>query len=63
VRDRYLNGAVDYQRVLDALLSYQRLQRTRLTALRELFEFRIDLYRALGGGWEMERSNAEIASR
>jgi NodT family efflux transporter outer membrane factor (OMF) lipoprotein len=59
VRDRYVNGAVDYQRVLDALLSYQRLQRTRLTALRQLFEFRIDLYRALGGGWEMERANAE----
>lgn len=62
VRDRYLNGAVDYQRVLDALLSYQRLQRTRLTALRELFEFRIDLYRALGGGWVMERSPAETAA-
>jgi NodT family efflux transporter outer membrane factor (OMF) lipoprotein len=62
VRDRYINGAVDYQRVLDALLSYQRLQRTRLTALRELFEFRIDLYRALGGGWEMERENAKIAA-
>jgi NodT family efflux transporter outer membrane factor (OMF) lipoprotein len=59
VRDRYINGAVDYQRVLDALLSYQSLQRTRLTALRELFEFRIDLYRALGGGWEMERGNAQ----
>lgn len=63
VRDRYINGAVDYQRVLDSLLSYQRLQRTRLTALRELFEFRIDLYRALGGGWEMERPNTGLASR
>ncbi|MDT8443419.1 MAG: TolC family protein [Desulfuromonadales bacterium] len=55
IRDRYLNGAVDYQRVLSALLSNQLLQRTQLTARRELFVNRIDLCRALAGGWEMSR--------
>ncbi|BCR06462.1 membrane protein [Desulfuromonas versatilis] len=55
VRDRYTKGAVDYQRVLDALLSHQQLQRTRLSAQRELIQNRIDLYRALGGGWELAR--------
>lgn len=55
IRDRYLNGAEDYQRVLGALLSSQLLQRTQLSARRELFENRISLCRALAGGWEMSR--------
>ncbi len=55
VRDRYLKGAVDYQRVLDALLSQQQLQRSLLTARQEQIQYRINLCLALGGGWEMER--------
>ena len=55
IRDRYLNGAEDYQRVLGALLSNQLLQRTQLSARRELFVNRINLCRALAGGWEMTR--------
>jgi NodT family efflux transporter outer membrane factor (OMF) lipoprotein len=55
IRDRYLNGAEDYQRVLISLLSEQQLQRTQMTAHRELFENRINLCRALAGGWEMTR--------
>jgi outer membrane protein TolC len=53
VRDRYLNGAEEYQRVLDALLSYQQLQRNYLSGRRTLIQYRIDLCRALGGGWQM----------
>ena len=53
LRDRYLKGAVDYQRVLDALLSQQQLQRDVLTGRRELLENRITLCRALGGGWPL----------
>jgi len=53
VRDRYLNGAEDYQRVLNALLSYQQLQRSRLSGQRTLLQYRIDLCRALGTGWSM----------
>ena len=54
-RDRYIKGAEDYLRVLTSLQSYQRLPRSVLAARRELIEFRIDLYRALGGGWELTR--------
>jgi outer membrane protein TolC len=53
-RDRYAKGAEDFLRVLTALQSYQSLQRRELQARRELIEFRIGLYRALGGGWDME---------
>ncbi len=55
LRDRYLQGTVDYQRVLDALLSQQSLQRSLLTANRDLVQDRIDLCRALGGGWTLEQ--------
>ncbi|MGK2907140.1 MAG: efflux transporter outer membrane subunit, partial [Desulfuromonadales bacterium] len=55
IRDRYLNGAEDYQRVLGALLSTQLLQRIQLSARLELFVNRINLCRALAGGWEMSR--------
>ena len=55
VRDSYLYGAVDYLRVLDVLLTNQNLERSRLTAQRELIDNRIALCRALAGGWSMER--------
>jgi len=53
-RQQYANGAIDYLRVLDALESHQRLQRTHLLARRQLIGFRINLYRALGGSWPLE---------
>ena len=53
VRDHYLNGAENYQRVLDALLTYQQLQRNYLNGQRVLIQYRIDLCRALGGGWQL----------
>jgi len=49
VRDRYKLGAEDYQRVLTALLSQQSLQLSVLAAKQQIIEFRIGLYRALGG--------------
>lgn len=55
IRDRYLNGAVDYQRVLASILSEQQLQRTRIDASGELYTNRINLCRALAGGWPMSR--------
>ena len=63
IRDRYLNGAEDYQRVLGALLSRQFLQRTQLSAQRELFVNRVSLCRALAGGWEMSRANEQPSSQ
>ena len=62
IRDRYLNGAEDYQRVLISLLSEQQLQRTRITARRELFEYRINLCRSLAGGWPMSRPAGQASS-
>ncbi|MEO8351204.1 MAG: TolC family protein [Chthoniobacteraceae bacterium] len=53
-RDSYLNGAFDYLRVLETISSLQSLERTYLTARRELLERRIALCRALGGGWQMK---------
>ena len=55
VRDRYLQGTVDYQRVLDALLSQQTLQCSILTAKCDLVQDRIALCRALGTGWALEQ--------
>lgn len=54
-RESYLKGQLDYLRVLDALASRQTLQRNELTARRELIDYRIDLCRAIAGGWPMER--------
>ena len=55
VRDSYLFGAVDYLRVLDVLITNQNLERSRLTAQRDLIDNRIALCRALAGGWTLER--------
>lgn len=54
-RESYLQGQLDYLRVLDALVSLQSLERNELAARRALLERRIDLCRALAGGWEMDR--------
>jgi NodT family efflux transporter outer membrane factor (OMF) lipoprotein len=53
-RSQYLKGAVEYLRVLSAQLSFQNLQRDLLRSRRELIGYRIQLHRALAGGWKME---------
>jgi NodT family efflux transporter outer membrane factor (OMF) lipoprotein len=55
VRDQYLYGSINYLDVLQALSSQQELQRSRTTAQRQLLGYRIDLYRAIGGGLDLER--------
>lgn len=45
----YLQGGVEFLRVLDAQQSVQNLERDLLTARRNLLGFRIELYRALAG--------------
>ncbi|MCK4512907.1 efflux transporter outer membrane subunit [bacterium] len=50
-RDAYRGGQFDYLRVLDGLTLQQSLERQELTARRELIGYRIELCRALGGGW------------
>jgi len=54
-RERYISAGEDYLRVLTAIVAQQRLQRDRLTAKRQLIEFRIALYQALGGDLGLAR--------
>jgi NodT family efflux transporter outer membrane factor (OMF) lipoprotein len=49
-QNRYLQGLSDYLPVLSALRSLQETQRLQLSAQRQLISWRIQLYRALGGG-------------
>ena len=56
-RDNYTSGAASYLQVLDALRTHQQLERSALSARRQLVGLRVDLYRALGGGWEMFPAN------
>jgi NodT family efflux transporter outer membrane factor (OMF) lipoprotein len=53
--DRYTKGTADFTRYLTTLQSHQRLQRTHLQARRELMLRRVELYRALAGGWQLQR--------
>jgi hypothetical protein len=44
---------MDFLRFLTTILNQQNLQRSRIKAGRELIDYRINLYRALAGGWEL----------
>ncbi|MGP1345196.1 MAG: efflux transporter outer membrane subunit [Phycisphaerales bacterium] len=48
----YLNGDISFIDVLEALTTEQQLQRSLIAAQFERIAIRIDLYRALAGGWE-----------
>ncbi len=54
-RASYLNGQLDYLRVLDAVTSRQSLEREHLRARLVLLEFRIQLHRALAGPISINR--------
>jgi len=51
----YFNGLSDYLVVLTELTQVQQLQRDLLNARLLLIQFRVNLYRALAGGFEMNR--------
>jgi len=53
-RDRYLKGLDDYLPVLTQLLTVQELERDLIQRHTELFIYRVNLYRALGGTWTEE---------
>ena len=48
---RYGSGLSDYLPVLTALQALQELQRAEIAARRQRISYRIQLHRALGGGW------------
>jgi len=49
VQRRYLHGQTDYLSVLSALVSLQKLERTRIQQQRLMLSYRLQLYHALGG--------------
>lgn len=55
-RDQYREGVSDYLRVLTAISTLQQLEQSRLDAVRQQLAYRIQLYRALGGGWSRPES-------
>jgi len=59
-RDRYLNGAADYLRVLSALQATQQVEQTVLNARRQLLTYRVQLCRAVGGDWTNELEAPQI---
>ena len=59
IREKYIKGGTDFLRYLTILTSFQKLQRSFLKARINQIEYRIDLYRALGGSWTLERPNPE----
>jgi len=54
--NRYRNGLIEYTTVLIQLNTLQALERERVGAQYDLLQYRINLYRALGGNWPGERS-------
>jgi NodT family efflux transporter outer membrane factor (OMF) lipoprotein len=55
----YKKGTMDFQRLLTSVLARQQLQRTDLQARLDLVLLRINLYRALGGGWVLHPGGSE----
>ena len=55
LRSAYTKGSIDFLKVLDAVKTHQTLEKSIITARGELIQYRINLYCALGGGWEPER--------
>ncbi|MHC5019629.1 MAG: efflux transporter outer membrane subunit [Planctomycetota bacterium] len=58
-RDAFINGAADYLSVLDLITTQQRLVRDRVSVRGELLQARVDLCRALAGGWTLPRPGAD----
>ena len=52
--NRYRNGLIEYTTVLIQLNTLQALERDRVAAQYDLLQYRINLYRALGGTWPNE---------
>lgn len=58
LRQQYFNGQVGYIDVLNALTDRQDLERSLISARRQLLEYRIALYRALAGGFDPREDSA-----
>ena len=58
LRQQYFNGQVGYIDLLTALTDRQDLERSLISARRQLLEYRIALYRALAGGFAPRNDSA-----
>ena len=58
IKNRYIQGSEDYQRVLTALVSLQNLQQQYYSARLALITNRIELCRTLAGGWKFSQNNS-----
>ena len=58
-RESYQRGGVQFVTVLDALTSQQAVQRSVLSAHRDLLHYRIALCRALAGPWDLAEDMAQ----
>jgi len=63
--NRYRNGQSQYLPVLVALVSRQSLERDCIAAQYDLLQYRINLYRALGGSWtdELNPTKSQTSER
>ncbi len=62
--EKYTKGTADFTRYLTTLLAHQQLQRRYILARRDWILYRIDLYRALAGGWPLPRpKRADVSGR
>jgi NodT family efflux transporter outer membrane factor (OMF) lipoprotein len=61
-RERYIKGQTDYIRVLESLQSLQSLERNVVTAQRTLIEFRINLYRAIAGSFDLPQPELKYSN-
>lgn len=59
---RFYNGSTDYLPVLTALQTLQRLERQKIESKGTLLSYRIALYRALGGSWDVPRPSSAQSS-
>lgn len=51
---QYRRGVADYLRVMSAIATLQQLEQATLAAQRQRLVYRIQLHRALGGGWSAQ---------
>jgi NodT family efflux transporter outer membrane factor (OMF) lipoprotein len=60
---QYREGAVDYQRVLDAQRSLLAEQNSLVEATSSVATYLVLLYKALGGGWEVREGRAVVPEK
>jgi len=61
-RTEFVAGNKGYSAVLEALKSEQSLEKSVISAKRDLIKYRIDLYKSIAGSFETEKDNQKMES-